>query len=171
MKRFAEFSCVLLSLTSFSANAAQSAIELKTGQELCTIFKTMKATLKGPEVERKIHVKVGKEEALTGNLSLTSKGNGTLRIANLLLRTFDEHDDGTVYKDSCLSVRFKDPNKEGYPIFEVSGIALMTDDKSDKPLAEQKVELQYKYVPKERRFLKITQPYFDFIELKTGKSH
>ncbi len=171
MKRFAECLCVLLFLTSLSANSAESAIELKSGQEICAIFKEMKTTLKGPEAERKIHVKIGKDETLSGMLSLTSKNNGTLRLANLLLRTFDEHDDGIVYKDSCLSVQFNDLNNDGYLDLEISGIALMTDEKSDKPLEEQKVELQYKYVPKERKFLKITQPDFAFIELKTGKLH
>jgi hypothetical protein len=159
-----------LSLISLFASAADSVIEIKPGQEICPIFKNMKTTLKESEVERKIRVKIGKGETLSGVLSLTSKGNGTLRLANLLLRVFDEHDDGIVYKDSCLKVQFKNINNDGYLDLDVSGIALTTDEKSDKPLDEQKVELQYRYVPKERRFVKTTKQHYDFIELKAGKS-
>jgi molybdopterin-binding protein len=72
MKRLSECLCVLLFLTRLSANAAESEIELKSGQEVCAIFKEMKATLKELEVERKVRVKIGKGETLSGVLSLTS---------------------------------------------------------------------------------------------------
>jgi hypothetical protein len=169
MKHLAECVCALILLPSLPAIAAGDTIELKSGHEICALLKEMRAHLKGSEAERKFHVKTGKGATQLGVLTLTSKGNGTLSIANLLLRVFDEHDDGLIYKDGCFQVQFKERGKNSFPGLELTGIAIETDGKSDKPLKEDKIDLQYEYIPNERRFLKITKPYFDFIELKTGE--
>ncbi len=42
----------------------------------------------------------------------TPKGNGTLKIHNLNLRVFDQHDDGLVYEDGLLEIDFKDLNND-----------------------------------------------------------
>ncbi len=62
----------------------------------------------------------------------TSKGNGTLKIHNLNLRIFDQHDDGVVYEGDVLKVDFKDLNDDKLNEIIITGILKYTgDDESD----------------------------------------
>lgn len=58
----------------------------------------------------------------------TSKGNGTLRVHNLNLRLFDQHDDGAVYEGDLLNIDFKDLNNDNFNELIVTGIIKYTSD-------------------------------------------
>jgi len=64
----------------------------------------------------------------------TSKGNGTILIHNLLIRTFDQHDDGIVYKNNVLSVTTKDITGNNIKEIILNGIVAYTGEKETDPV-------------------------------------
>ena len=77
-------------------------------------------------------INVGPNVSYLARMEVTNKGNGLLAFANLRLRVFDGHDDGSFYDNELLDVEFVDLNADGYKDVIVSGICIKTDDKGKK---------------------------------------
>ncbi len=65
----------------------------------------------------------------------TSKGNGTLKIHNLNLRLFDQHDDGVVYEGGLLKIDFKDLNNDKLSEIIITGILKYTGENESDPVS------------------------------------
>ena len=63
----------------------------------------------------------------------TPKGNGTLKIHNLHLRVFDQHDDGIVYEGGLLKIDFKDLNNDKLNEIIITGILKHTGNNESDP--------------------------------------
>lgn len=78
-------------------------------------------------------------------IETTSKGNGTLTIANLSLRLMDKHDDGLVYAGNGVLrldvVRLAPGNRPAALI--VSGVAMHTGEKENDPVVPESVVYVY----------------------------
>ncbi len=77
--------------------------------------------------EGKILLAQGHE--LLYQVEVSSKGNGTLKIGGLSIRTYDNHDDGVLYEGGALQHQFIDIDEDGDLDLIVSGIATITTDK------------------------------------------
>src|SRR5258708_1925978 len=51
---------------------------------------------------------IGPDRSIPVIIQVTNKGNGTMKVANLDLKVFDEHDDGQVFDPPLLHVEFVD---------------------------------------------------------------
>src|SRR5437899_5551648 len=84
---------------------------------------------------------------LVATIEVTSKGNGSLRIANLDLKVFDDHDDGAYYENEMLNIDFSDIDGDGKRELLISGIVCFTDDTGDKVLRREAVVFIYALQP------------------------
>ncbi|MEI8646392.1 hypothetical protein P4S60_18385 [Pseudoalteromonas sp. Hal040] len=85
--------------------------------------------------------------------SITSKGNGGFSLPGLfLVRLFDQHDDGSYFKSGLLRNELIDLDEDGYNELLFWGIAIKTDDESEKVLGEIPVVAILKYDPKSKTF-------------------
>ena len=87
----------------------------------------------------------------------TSKGNGTLQLSNLLLRIYDRHDDGVLYKDGLLTLRFEDLNQDGWCDIHVTGTVLLTGEKESDPVLSVPLEVIYQFRPATGNFIDVSQ--------------
>jgi hypothetical protein len=92
--------------------------------------------------QRMISVAAGFE--MLARIEITSKGNGILGIANLRLKVFDSHDDGTYFENGLLNIDFKDIDGDGKREMIISGIVCITDENGKVPLRREPVVFIYK---------------------------
>ena len=104
------------------------------------------------ELEDSRDVRIGKDVTFRATIAVTNKGNGTLSIANLRLRVYDDHDDGLIYQGRLLDIAFVDLSGGGYKDLIVSGCAIHTGEKEDAVPKYEGVVFVYKFLPKERKF-------------------
>jgi hypothetical protein len=84
---------------------------------------------------------------MTVTIEVTAKGNGNMRIGNLDLKVFDEHNDGTYYENGLLSIEFPDINRDGKRQMVVSGIVCFTGEKGEKVLRREAIVYIYALQP------------------------
>lgn len=80
---------------------------------------------------------LGDDLIMRASMSVTNKGNGSLRIGNLSVRVYDSHNDGFAYKNNMLLVEFTDVNGDGYLDLVVTGIYLVMSETLDDMIIEQ----------------------------------
>lgn len=68
------------------------------------------------------------------SIEATSKGNGTINLNGLLLRVFDQHDDGIIYKNDYLNIEVKDINADGINELIFTGELKHTGEKEADPV-------------------------------------
>ena len=73
------------------------------------------------------------------SINTTSKGNGTINLNGLLLRVFDQHDDGIVYKNGYLDLKTKDMNADGISELIISGYLKHTGEKETDPVSFESI--------------------------------
>jgi len=73
----------------------------------------------------------------------TSKGNGTINIQGLLLKVFDQHDDGTIFKDDFLRLKTQDLNGDGILELIFSGTLVHTGEKESDPATLEPIKAIY----------------------------
>ncbi len=100
---------------------------------------------------------IGRRRSLAMIFEGTSKGNGTLRLANLHLRIVDQHDDGAVYENSILRVAFEDSNADGYCDLVVSGTVRLTGEKESDPVSSAPLRVEYRYAPESGTFVEVSR--------------
>ncbi len=87
-------------------------------------------------------LKLGNNLQFNVTLDGTPKGNGTLKIHNLNLRIFDQHDDGLVYEGGLLKIDFKDFNNDKLNEIIITGILKYTgDNESDLARYEEFIQI------------------------------
>ena len=84
---------------------------------------------------------------LVAKIEVSAKGNGSLRMANLDLKIFDDHDDGIYYENEMLYIDFSDIDGDGNRELLISGIVCFTDEKGDKVLRREAVVFIYALQP------------------------
>jgi len=101
----------------------------------------------------------------------TKKGNGTIAISNLVLRIFDQHDDGTVYQNDFLQLATKDLNSDGISELIFTGILKHTGDKETDPSYIEPITAIYSLECKTGHFVKLQQSsnYSITLSNKKGK--
>ena len=86
---------------------------------------------------------------LPTRFEVTGQGNGTLAIANLLLRVYKAHDDGALYEPFGLTLDFADLGHGGYCDLVVTGSVRLTDD---KPAGRTPLIYIYRWEPAQNGF-------------------
>ena len=84
-------------------------------------------------------------------LGQSSKGNGSIELANLWLRIYDIHDDGYLYANKALNVTFIDMNGDSYLDLVVEGPVIVTGDKGDDQSMTSLCTI-FEYVPEAKLF-------------------
>ncbi len=90
-------------------------------------------------------VELNKHLRFITTLEGTTKGNGTLKIHNLNLRLFDQHDDGIVYEGGSLKFDLKDLNENKRKELIITGIIKYTGDDESGPSTYKPLTLIYTY--------------------------
>ena len=80
-------------------------------------------------------LKLNSNLQFTVTLEGTSKGNGTLKVHNLYLRIFDQHDDGLVYEGNSLNIDFKDLNNDKLNEIIITGTLKYTGNNETDPVS------------------------------------
>lgn len=89
---------------------------------------------------------------LNGYFSASAKGNATIRIENIFLRLFDQHDDGIVYPNSLLELELIDLNNDGINELILTGLVATTDD-DDEISSTIHTTYIFQYSTKEEKFI------------------
>ena len=114
-------------------------------------FKPAKDGMPGEREYRK-KIEIGPDLRFNAAIDVTAKGNGTLRIVNLKLRVFDEHDDGAVYVGGLLHVEFVDITGDGFKDLVITGTVAHTGEKETDPRIYEPVTSIYVFDPKKKEF-------------------
>lgn len=149
-KRFGSFTDLmwasLLSVMLFlvlRTTAAQSAsVERLSRKDL----KPLKSEFPG-EQGLKREITLAPDVKMTATIEVSNKGNGSLRIGNLNLRTVDDHHDGAYYENEMLDIDFTDLDGDGKREMILSGILCFTNEKDDKVLRREAIVFIYKLQP------------------------
>ncbi|MES2696043.1 MAG: hypothetical protein V4773_21395 [Verrucomicrobiota bacterium] len=99
--------------------------------------------------KRKIEIARG--VSIDAKVQITSKGNGVIYLPGIMIRIYDAHHDGLVFRDALLQCEWRDEDGDGTLDFVVSGIA-----EPDEPIAGRMIPIPvrgvFRYSAKERRF-------------------
>ncbi|MCJ8273555.1 MAG: hypothetical protein MJK04_29660 [Psychrosphaera sp.] len=95
--------------------------------------------------DRTIKVDLGHGKIVDARLSVTSKGNGGLKLLNLYLRAVDIHDNGRYYEHSLLNVCLDDINGDNHKDIILYGTTLHTGEKEQDPVSKEEVLFIYTY--------------------------
>jgi len=78
--------------------------------------------------------------------SITSKGNGGFSLPGLfLIRIYDQHDDTVYFKSGLLKNELVDIDSNGYKELLLWGVAVRSDEETEKVIAEVPVVAIIKY--------------------------
>jgi len=100
----------------------------------------------------------------------TSKGNGTLKIHNLKLRLFDQHDDGIVYQGGSLKLDLKDINDNRRKELIITGTIKYTGDDDADPATYESFTQIYTFDCNDGIFISLYKNSEFSIELPTEKT-
>lgn len=90
--------------------------------------------------------------------NITSKGNGALEIANLLVRVYDEHDDCDLYQPRLLATT-RITNAEGRCMgLEFSGLQIHDCEEEDEPITTRPIHAVCMYDASTKRFIVTSDP-------------
>ncbi|MFK5947351.1 MAG: hypothetical protein QM500_01110 [Methylococcales bacterium] len=115
----------IIGLTATASACSESEIEKFDNSNANKLYNQL--INNGTQTTRKFYL--NKNFQLSAELQATSKGNGTLKIHNLYLRIFDQHDDGIIYENNLLNIDLKDLNGNGYNELIISGVLKHTGEK------------------------------------------
>jgi hypothetical protein len=85
-------------------------------------------------------------------VDVTPKGNGWMKVANLQLRVYKDHDDGSVFDPSLLHVEFVDLTGNGYKDLVIIGTLENTGEKDGDPVSTEPIASIYMFNPKTNQF-------------------
>lgn len=125
------FTVCLFSSYSLASNNISNKLDLKIKQA----FKNnMTAT---------DYIKLSPKLLIPLSIEATSKGNGTINLNGLLLRIFDQHEDGIVYKNGFLELEIKDINSDGINELIFTGELKYTGEKETDPVHFEPITIIY----------------------------
>jgi hypothetical protein len=145
---------IVITLMPSFAFTREKEIVVKTGEEVCTLFKSNSSKRKSSKKDYVLHFELSRRISVNGIASMTTQGNGTLKISNLFLRLYDVHDDGIVFENGCLKLVLEDFNHDGVKDLAVNGVINEMDEKIEgKILRSYPISRQYLYDKKSRNFI------------------
>lgn len=98
-------------------------------------------------------IEVDQTTQLPASIEVSSKGNGVLRIANLELKVYDDHDNGVVFKDAMGHIEFADLNDDGAKDLIIFGeVQYTAEDGPPRILREEQYLFIYTYDKVSRGF-------------------
>ena len=107
------------------------------------------------EIARK-KIIISKNLSFNAVIEVTSKGNGILKVANLKnVKVYDAHDDGDMYRNTLLTIKFADFDGDGYRDLVIYGITdfYSDDDKPREKIQESRPVIRlYRFNPQKREF-------------------
>ena len=102
--------------------------------------------------EREVFISQG--ISFHAKIVITSKGNGSMKIANLkMLKVYDDHMDGNVYENGLFDIDFIDLNADRYKDMVISGNVIYTDEKDEKTIFIEPVVFIYLFFPEKKKFV------------------
>lgn len=107
-----------------------------------SIKKKIEYSLKNNE-KTSLQINLSNTLSIPVSIDATSKGNGSINLNGLLLRVFDQHDDGTIYKNNYLNVQAKDTNSDGINELIFSGELKHTGEKEADPVSIESITTIY----------------------------
>jgi len=90
-------------------------------------------------------IEIGHGVSTRAVIEVTSKGNGILKIGDLRLRVYDDHDDGAYYLGSLLHIEFADVNGDDYRDMVISGIVSHGGEKEWEERKMESLVFIYRY--------------------------
>jgi hypothetical protein len=104
------------------------------------------------EEQYRLNLEIGPDKLLKARIGVTSKGNGTLQIANLKLKVVDCHDDGAHYHRGWAHIDVADIDEDGWKDLVVTGIADYTEEKTGEVFEQEPFTFIYRYDPARAEF-------------------
>lgn len=86
-------------------------------------------------------------------ISTTSKGNGTLEVANLTVRIIDRHDDGILFDPPLLDITVIEDDNKICLGFTISGWMITTGEKGGEETSREFISIHFVYEEKTQRFV------------------
>jgi hypothetical protein len=83
---------------------------------------------------------------------ISSKGNGAVILPGIGVRVYDSHDEGQVFRNWLLKCEWRDVDGDGFCDLVLSGIAVMTHEKTGEEIESRIVHGVFRYSPQRRRF-------------------
>ena len=80
-------------------------------------------------------INIAKNLSIPVTFDATKKGNGAINLNSLLIRVFDQHDDGVVYENDFLNMETKDLNNDDIKEIIFTGIIKHTGEKEIDPVS------------------------------------
>jgi hypothetical protein len=130
------------------------------GGDAVTIFQRIEATHE-PVIRA---IAFGHNRTMKVTYDVTNQGNGTLQIANLLLRPYSESDAVRRYQGHALDVLLFPDSATGYCSIAVSGIIETTGEKDDG-IAARRPALAIYRLAKSGRFVREVAEQADLFDL------
>ncbi len=116
-----------------------------------------------PALPQKKKIEIAKDVWIEAVIEITSKGNGGIDLPGLMIRVYDCHDDGWVFRDCLLKCEWRDEDGDGFIDLVVSGIASKTHEKTGAEVESRTVQGVFRYAAKTRQFERvICSPQMDF---------
>ena len=111
--------------------------------EELNLVKSIKESLqKNKPITSKINI--SKNISIPVTFKKKKKGNGTLNLNGLLIRIFDQHDDGVIYENSYLNLELKDLNNDNIKEIIFTGIIKYTGEKETDPVSYESISSIYR---------------------------
>ena len=95
---------------------------------------------------------IGPNRSIPVVVDVTAKGNGWMKVANLCLRVYKEHDDGEVFDPPLLHVEFVDITGDGFKGLVIVGTLKRTGEKETDPTTTEPIASIYTFDPKTNHF-------------------
>ena len=90
---------------------------------------------------------------VTFHFEKTTKGNGGLTFPGGFARIYDVHDDCIVFAPPLLHTRLADLDGDGFADLELSGTAVLHDEKGTHELGRRPVRAVFTFDPSQHRFV------------------
>lgn len=103
------------------------------------ILNTFKEGSPGTDVFH-FRYRLSKDRSVNYDFSISSKGNGTVSLPGITVHLYDDHDDGVYFKDGLLLSSLSDINGDGYTDIVLYGIAVISDEETQKGTQEISTE-------------------------------
>lgn len=137
--------------TSTSKKSAPTLV--REGSEICPLLSSIDPARQGKGGvggEKSLLVELSPTIQIPAMIEMTSKGHGILKIANLELMIYDDHNDGTLFEPRCVNILMEDRSGDGIKDLELSGTLAEMDD--NKVLATSVMQRTYIFSRQRNRF-------------------
>jgi hypothetical protein len=113
------------------------------------LFESLSSENIGPETD--FHLVLNESTNIDAYAGVSPKGNGALIIGDLVIRVYDDHDDGLIYQNHLLDFTLKDLNGDGFKDMILNGVAITSDD-DEVITGYHSIVLVFYYEPEQKRF-------------------